>query len=132
MQRKLRSLLSLLFLPLITTCETSPPINQISTDKIKVYSCKDYIYLEFIGEKKYKAPLRLYNLYAENRHLIAPYYRQALENPKTLEDIIQIIDTNKDKTISWSEAISAYLSERTASELQNLLDQQIKISMSSQ
>lgn len=107
-------------------------INQISNDKVKTYRDSTYQYIEFIDRKTYKTPIKLHDLYLENRNQIPHNYQKALDEISTIEFALEIIDKNKDQEISWGEAIKAFFSKETALELEELLDSQIKITMLSQ
>ena len=103
-----------------TTCYTPSPRQQNS--ELITYYEKGYQTIEFIESKtSYKIDSFVYNVFEKRKHLIDPKYRQALQKVATIKKALDIIDSNKNKIISISEASTALISKEIQSQLEKLL-----------
>ena len=122
-----KSLSVFLFAPIYFTqlsCQSTPfqPAEPIS--QIKKYEEKGYQIIHFTNGNRYRARTPLYEWAEKNKHKIQEEYQKKLKDPDKLEKALEIIDTNKDRTISDLEVNLAifFLEEK----IKNMLDEEKK------
>lgn len=105
-KKTLEALLIIISSAVLTNCKTqkqitetpviNPPTTQITREKIQK---NEYKIFNIKNQEPYKAELRDYRILEKYINHVEQEYRIAIENPENFPEVLQIIDTNRNRII---------------------------------